>query len=54
MMVALGAAAASHSIYSLYIPCDFGVLAASYVLELGLDGLDVNLEGRGSVFDCRY
>lgn len=48
LLASLGGAAASHSIYSKYDPVAFGRRAAKYVVDLGLDGLDVDLEGWGN------
>lgn len=48
VMASLGGAAALHSIYSKYDPVAFGVRAAKYIVELGLDGLDIDLEGWGN------
>lgn len=48
VMASLGGAAASHTIYSKYDPVAFGVRAAKYIVELGLDGLDIDLEGWGN------
>ena len=48
LMASRGGAAARHSIYSTYDARALGVRAAEYVIELGLDGLDVDLEGWGN------
>jgi hypothetical protein len=48
LMASLGGAAASHSIYMKYDPTAFGTRAAEYALDLGLDGLDIDLEGWGN------
>lgn len=48
LMASLGGSAAAHSIYSKYDPTAFGRRAAKYVVDLGLDGLDIDLEGWGN------
>jgi len=48
IMASLGGAAASHTIYSKYDPVAFGTRAAKYIIDLGLDGLDIDLEGWGN------
>jgi chitinase len=48
LMASLGGAAASHAVWSRYAPAAFGARAAQYVIELGLDGLDIDLEGWGN------
>merc|ERR1711957_349654 len=37
-----------HTIYSKYDPAAFGARAAKYIIDMGLDGLDVDLEGWGN------
>lgn len=48
VLASVGGAAAVHSIYSKYDPLSFGRRAAKYVVDLGLDGLDIDLEGWGN------
>lgn len=48
VMASVGGAAASHTIYKKYDPTAFGVRAAKYIVDLGLDGLDIDLEGWGN------
>lgn len=48
VMASLGGALGSHAIYSQYDPNAFGRRAAEYIIDLGLDGLDVDLEGWGN------
>lgn len=48
VLASLGGAAASHEIYKKYDAAAFGTRAAQYVVDLGLDGLDVDLEGWGN------
>ena len=48
LMASLGGSAASHGIYTKYDPGALGARAAAYVVELGLDGIDIDLEGWGN------
>ena len=47
-LASLGGSAALHSVYTKYDAAAFGRRAAEYVIDLGLDGLDVDLEGWGA------
>lgn len=48
VLASVGGAAATHTIYSKYDPTAFGRRAAKYIVDLGLDGLDIDLEGFGN------
>lgn len=48
VLASVGGAAASHGIYSKYDPVKFGARAAKYAADLGLDGIDIDLEGWGN------
>jgi hypothetical protein len=48
VMASVGGALAAHDIYKTYDPTAFGARAAKYVVDLGLDGLDIDLEGWGN------
>jgi hypothetical protein len=47
VLASLGGSAATHGAYTKYDATLFGKRAAEYVIQLGLDGLDIDLEGWG-------